>query len=171
MLDRSTIDRLIPLLRADARRTLRMKVRGFPRPYYSAFLLRDIEWFNTWASSGSVYRRRSDHTRNVYADIRVGSYRNDQTTEGGLFDNDEDQESMLHVTMPIDDKCHDGLRLALWRLSEAKFREALTDYSNKEAARVSTVDEGRQYSSFRKLPACRDVRYSRIERVDARLSK
>lgn len=166
MLDRSTIDMLIPILRKDSKRTLKMKVRGFPSPYYCSFLLRDIEWFNTWASSGSVYRKRSDHTRNVYADIRVNSYKRDQTTNGGLFDNDDELESINHITLPIDTKCHDALRLALWRLSEAKFREALTDYSEKEAARVSTVDENGKYASFTKLPPCYDVKYSRLETLD-----
>ncbi len=166
MLDKSTILHLIPILKADSKRALRMYVKGFPMPYYCSFLLRDIEWFNTWASSGSVYRRRSDHTRNVYADIRVGSYRRDQTTCGGLFDNDEELESMNHITLPIDDKCHDGLRLAIWRLSEAKFREALTDYSNKEAQRVSMVDENEAYASFKKLPPIEDIKYSHKEAVD-----
>ena len=148
MLKKATIDRIIPILRKDARRALKMKVKGFPKPYFCSFLLRDINWFNTWASSGSMYRRRSDHTRNVYCDIRVGSYRYDQTTDGGLNDNDEEVESYSHVTVPIDDKHYEGLRIALWRLSEAKFREAISDYNLKEAARVSTVNVSRKFHSF-----------------------
>jgi hypothetical protein len=166
VLDKSTIDKIIPILRGDIRRALRMKVRGFPKPYYVAFLLRDVHWFNTWASSGSTYRRRSDHTRNVYCDLRVGSNRNDQITDGGLFDNDEDAESNNHVKVPIDDKCYDGLRLGLWRLCESKFREALTDFSNKEASRLSTVDPNRKYVSCQKLKRCTAVKYSRPEGVD-----
>lgn len=168
MLPESTIRRLIPILRKDARRALRMKVHGFPRPYFCSFLLRDIEWFNTWAGSGSVYRRRSDHTRNVYCDIRVGSYRYDQTTDGGLADNDEERESISHVTMPIDDRVYDGLRLALWRLSEAKYREALTDYNQKEAQRLSTVDPSFQFHSFVKQKPVKHIRFETPERVDER---
>ncbi|MCB0335934.1 MAG: hypothetical protein KDD62_06495, partial [Bdellovibrionales bacterium] len=117
---RTQINKVIPILRKDARRALKMKVRGFPRPYYCSFLMRDVKWFNTWASSGSTYRRRADHTRNVYCDIRVDRYRYDQTTDGGLFDNDDELESIAHVRVPIDDKDYDGLRVGLWRLSEAK---------------------------------------------------
>lgn len=166
MLPRSTIEKLIPILRKDARRALRMKVAGFPRPYFCSFLLRDIEWFNTWASSGSMYRRRADHTRNVYCDIRVGSYRYDQTTDGGLSDNDDDRESVHHVTLPIDDRVYDGLRLALWRLTEAKFREALADFNNKESTRLSTFDPSGALRSFLPQKRIRSIRYASSENVE-----
>ena len=166
MLTRTAIDNIIPILRKDARRALRMRVPGFPKPYYCSFLLRDINWFNTWAAGGSTYRRRSDRTRNVFCDLRVGSYNYDQTTEGGLTDNDEDQESGSHLSAPIDDRAYQGLRLTLWRLSEAKFREALGDYSRKVAARISTVDPARQFPSFTKLRPISAVSYTRPERVD-----
>ncbi|MCB0335933.1 MAG: hypothetical protein KDD62_06490, partial [Bdellovibrionales bacterium] len=44
--------------------------------------------------------------------------------------------------------------------------EALSDYSNKEAARLSTIDKNRRLSSFTKLPPLQDVRYARPEKVD-----
>ncbi|NLF25852.1 MAG: hypothetical protein GX589_09390 [Deltaproteobacteria bacterium] len=166
MLDRTTINKIVPILRRDARRALRMRVRGFPRPYYVAFVLRDLHWFNTWASSGSTYRRRSDHTRNVYCDLRVNSYRNDQTSEGGLNDNDEERESSSHVQVPIDDKCCTGLRLSLWRLSESRFREALSDFSKKETARLSTIDPNQTSMSFHKLGRCSNIKYSRPEKLE-----
>lgn len=143
-----------------------MKVPGFPKVYYCSFLLRDIEWFNTWASSGSIYRRRSDHTRNVYADLRVGSYRYDQTTDGGLTDNDRERESISHVTVPIDDRDYDGLRLALWRLTEAKFREALKDYSTKESGRISTPDHQGEMPSFVRLPRKAHISYGRRQQIN-----
>ena len=68
MLARTALQRIIPLLRQGCRRALRMKVPGFPRAYYCAFVLRDTEWFNTWSGSGSVYRTKSDRNRNVYCD-------------------------------------------------------------------------------------------------------
>ena len=143
-----------------------MKVKGFPKPYYCAFLLRDISWFNTWASSGSIYRKRSDHTRNVNCDIRVGSYKYDQVTDGGLYDNDDEVESYAHIKVPIDDRHHAGLRFALWRLSESKFREALSDYSTKESARLSTINPHAKLASFSKLPPVTSIKYSRPEKVD-----
>lgn len=143
-----------------------MKIAGFPQPYFCSFLLRDIEWFNTWASSGSTYRRRSDRTRNVYCNLRVGSYRSDQTTNGGLFDNDEERESVNLCTMPIDDRDYDGLRMALWRLSEARFRDALADYNQKQAQSISTVNPNQSLPSFVRVKPSISIKYSKSERVD-----
>lgn len=166
MLQRSIIDKIIPILRKDLRRVLRMRVRGFPKPYYAAFLMRDTNWFNTWASSGSTFRRKSDRSRHVYCDVRVGSYRYDQTTDGGIKDNEDELESDHFGKVPIDDRDYDGLRMALWRLSEAKFREALADYNRKESDRISRVDPNSKLVSFiRSKPIC-SVKYARPELID-----
>ncbi len=166
MLPKRTINQLVPILRKDCKRALKMKVPGFPRPYYCSFLLRDTHWFNTWATSGSMYRRRSDHTRNVYCDVRVGNYRYDQTSEGGLLDNDDEIESYAHSSVPVDDKDYAGLRVGLWRLSEAKFREALSDYSEKKASGISRIDANKKYASFTKAKPVKEMQFSRIQKVD-----
>ena len=166
MLARSVIEKMIPILKKDCKRALKMRVAGFPRPYYCSFVLRDVEWFNTWAGSGSTYRRRSDKKRHVYVDVRVGSSRYDQVRGGGLEDNDEESESFPYVRVPIDDRYYDGLRLALWRLTEAKFKEALSDYSHKEAMRISTVDPTSNFKAFSTLPPITHISYARSEVVD-----
>lgn len=166
MLTPSIINEIIPILKKDARRALKMHVSGFPAPYYCSFILRDLDWFNTWASSGSTYRKRRDRNRHVFCDIRVGSYRYDQTTEGGLRDNDEEIESYSHVKVPIDDSEHQGLRLALWRLSETKFREAVADFQNKRGLKVSTVDPNSRLPSFTKISRKKSIDYAAPERVD-----
>ncbi len=166
MLNRSTIESLIPILKKDLKRTRKMRVKGFPGVYYSAFLLRDSENFNTWASAGSIYKRQSDRERTVYCDIRVGDYRSDQVIDGGLKDNDEEADSYNHVKAPIDDHCYDGLRLALWRLSEARFREALEDYNTKESAGLSTIDPSTEYPSFLKHKRAISIKYAKPETVD-----
>jgi predicted Zn-dependent protease len=166
MLPKSAIERILPILKNDARRALRMRIRGFPRPYYCSFVLRDAQWFNTWAGSGSVFRRRADRRRNVYCDIRVGAYRLDQTMHGGLRDNDDELESVNYVRVPIDDQDYAGLRLGLWRLSETKFKEALADWNHKCAIRISTVDPHARLNSFVKTRAVRSVKYGRPEKVD-----
>ncbi len=169
MLTKSSIDKIIPILKKEAKRALSMKLRGFPKPYYCSFLLRDTNWFNTWASNGSLYKRKSDKNRNVYCDLRVGSYRYDQVSDGGLLDNDKEEHSYDNVTMPIDDTDYQGLQIAIWKLLEEKFKEALSDYNLKEAARVSTIDTAREFNSFYKLPKEKFIKYSRPEKVDEQL--
>jgi TldD protein len=166
MLRRASIEKLIPVLKHACRRAKRMRVSGYPGVYYSSLLLRDVHWFNTWASAGSMYRKRSDHTRNVYCDLRVGNLRFDQVSDGGLDDNDEEKESANLVTMPIDDRNLEGLRLALWRLSEAKFRETLADYNEKQSRAISTPDPHGKFKAFTKLPPVTSIKYSKPESID-----
>lgn len=166
MLDYKTTKGLIQVLKKDLKRVTKMRVPGFPRAYYCSFLLRDTHWFNTFSGSGSVYRRRSDRTRNVLCDLRVGSYRFDQVSDGGLRDNDEELESVNHVSVPIDDKAYDGLRLSLWRLLDAKFREAIADYNNRKTAQVSKLDPNRKLRSFVPLPSIRHLEEPKFDRID-----
>jgi TldD protein len=166
MLPKAVIEKLIPILKKQAKRALKMYVHGFPHPYYSSFVLRDIESFNTWASNGSMYRRNSDRSRYVYCDIRVGNHRYDQVGDGGLYDNDEDLESQNFVKVPVDDRVYEGLIIALWRLSESKFREALVDYNQRESAGVSRVDPNKRYFSYVPAPKIISIKHARPELVD-----
>lgn len=166
MLPKAAIDKIIPLLKKHSKRALKMHVQGFPHPYFASFLLRDIDSFNTWASNGSMYRRNTDRSRYVYCDIRVGNNRYDQVSEGGLYDNDEELESNNFVKVPVDDRVYDGLIIALWRLSETKFREALVDYNQRESAGVSRVDPNRKYYSYVPAPKIISIKYARPELID-----
>lgn len=166
MLPKAAIDKIIPLLKKHSKRALKMHVHGFPSPYFASFLVRDIDSFNTWASNGSMYRRNTDRSRYVYLDLRVGSNRYDQVSDGGLFDNDEEIESTNFVKVPVDDRVYDGFVMALWRLSEAKFREALVDYNQRESAGVSRVDPNRKFFSFVPAPKIVSVKYARPEKID-----
>jgi TldD protein len=166
MLRSATAQKLIPILKKECRQVLKVKVPGFPQAYYCSYLLRDTHWFNTWARSGSTYRKRSDHARNLYADIRVGAYEYDQVTDGGLYDNDKELESYSHIDLPIDDKNYDGLRIAIWRLTEAKFREALADYNQRQSNSLSTVDQNRSLASFHKLPTKTSIKPARFDHID-----
>ena len=166
MLTRSTVESLIPILKRDSRRALKMSVPGFPKPYYCSFLLRDIHWFNTWASSGSECRSQRDRTRHVYCDLRVGSYDYDQVVDGGLRELDDELESLSYCSVPIDDKDYDGLRITVWKLLESKFREALTDFNQKEAGRIATRDPNQGLRSFTRTKRASFKHYGRTESVD-----
>ncbi len=145
-----------------------MRVPGFPNPYYCSFLLKDIHSFSTSSGSGSVYKRKNDQERIVFNDLRVGSYRYDQTVDGGLTDNNTESESHQYVNVPIDDSNYDGLSLALWRLSESRYREAVSDYNHKNALRLSLVDQNSEFHSFVPQEKHRRIRYEAPQKVDHR---
>jgi len=165
MLSQKTTERLVKILKLDLARAKNMRLPGFPKTYFCSFLLRDTRWFNTWARGGSVVRRRADHTRNVLCDLRVGSYRYDQVMNGGLDDNNEELESFNHVSMPIDDADYEGLRISIWRLLEAKYREAVADYLSRRNKSLSSVDQNEDLVSFTKLPPIKHIEYKQPERV------
>ncbi len=166
MLSQRTVEQLIQILKKDARRALKMHVRGFPSPYYCSFLLKDVHWFNTWASSGSTCRSQTDRSRHVNCDLRVGSYEYDQVVDGGLREHDEDLESLAHSSVPVDDNNFDGLRITVWKLLESKFREALTDYNQKDASRISTRDPNNGLKSFARSKRASFRHLSRTDRTD-----
>jgi predicted Zn-dependent protease len=166
MVTQRTVEQLIEILKRDARRALKMSVRGFPKPYYCSFLLKDVHWFNTWASSGSTCRSQNDRSRNVNCDLRLGSYDYDQIVEGGLLEHDEELESLSHSTVPVDDNNFDGLRITVWKLLESKFREAIADYNQKEASRISMRDPNNGLKSFSRTKRAAYRHLSRMEKVD-----
>ncbi|MDZ4786874.1 MAG: metallopeptidase TldD-related protein [bacterium] len=166
MLPNKTIEKLIRILNLDIKRAEKMHLQGFPATYFCSLLLRDTEWFNTWARGGSVVRRKADHTRNILCDLRVGSYKYDQVMNGGLDDNSEENESYDHVTVPIDDTCYDGLRLSIWRLLEAKYREAVSDFTRRRHQALNSIDQNKNFVSFTKLPAIKHIEQKGPENVN-----
>jgi predicted Zn-dependent protease len=98
--------------------------------------------------------------------VRVGSYEYDQVADGGVRELDEDLESNNHCSVPVDDKDYDGLRFSLWKLLEAKFREALADYNQKEASRISTVDPNGGVKSFTRAKRASYKKLARLDKVN-----
>ena len=67
------------------------------------------------------------------------------------------------VTSP---QAFDGLRMTVWKLLESKFREALADFNERQASRISTPDLNRGIRSFVKVKRASSRRYSRLDTVD-----
>jgi predicted Zn-dependent protease len=137
-----------------------------PRPYYISYLVRDIENYCVWARYGSLYQDKREHKRICYADVRVGSYRYDNTSKGGLSDSSEENETSYEVTeLPIENDL-DSFRFSLWRLTDAKFRDAVSKFHGKKSRDVSFLDQNRSLPSFQKLASERSVDRLRAFEVD-----
>jgi predicted Zn-dependent protease len=116
-----------------------------------SYLVRDIENYTVWARYGSLYQDKRDHKRVCYADVRVGSYRYDNTSKGGLSDNNEESEANYEITdLPIENDL-DSFHFSLWRLTDAKFRDAVSKFHGKKSRDVSFLDQNRSLPSFQKL--------------------
>ncbi len=101
---------------------------------------------------------QEDHTtrRSGLVDVRVGSYRRDQVRNGGVKDNSTDLESFDMLQLPLGGP-GDGIRHALWKLTEAKYREACDDFLHKRAVELNYLDEHRALPAFERVKPVVDL--------------
>lgn len=134
------------------RATRKLKKPGFPKLFYLSYQIRDLDIFEVEARYGSLYKNESYRKRNCLADTHVGSYRHDQTTDGGLCDNSTEEESHGYLELPISDRA-DPMRIGLWRLTDAKYREAEEAFLRKRAHGLTYLDTTEHLGSWQKSPA------------------
>ncbi len=165
-LTRKTALRLTAALTDECQRTMKhLKVPGYPRTYYLSYMLRDIHTTEVWGRLGEINHASDQESRNMYCDCRVGSYRYDQVSEGGLAGADSDSDSSDYVEMPIGNDV-DALKFHVWRLTDVRYREAVRDYLRRKSDHITYLDPNRKISSFRKGTAREDLRFKPFTRVD-----
>ena len=128
-----------------------LRVPGSPPPYYMLYALRRTESSVLCAAHGSLLKRRSSVIPQLYVELRVGNHRFDNVVDGGLDDQAEDRESADWVDAP-DDLDPTALRIALWKLSQIKFDEALQDYYEHKKMLVSEFVRDAKESFTREAP-------------------
>ena len=148
-----------------ARAMKQMRIPRQKRPYYISFLIRDEEDWRLKAKYGTLIADSHERRRNAFCDVRVGTYKNDQVRDGGLEDNDKDAESYGYVDLPFGEKM-DGVRHGLWRLADARYREAVEALLYKRSHEVTYVDPNRHLQSFERRDRVVDMDYTPFPRVD-----
>ena len=142
-----------------------LQKRKSPKPYYLSHLIRDEEVWKIRAKFGAVAVQRHHRQRHSFADVRVGSYRYDQVQEGGLGDSSSEAESYDYVALPYEGSL-DGVRHGLWRLTDARYREAVDGYLNKKAQELTYLDRNRHLRSFERRDPIRRLNYRSLPAVD-----
>lgn len=136
---------------AEIRRTMKgIRLPGHPRPFFLSYLLHAVDGVDVWGRYGSVFRSGPVRERSLFADVRVGSYRLDQSVDGCLQTEMGDRESYNWLDAP-DDLDPAALRYSLWRLTQQKYGEALQDYYDKKKVLVEQHLR-RDVPSFSKEP-------------------
>lgn len=158
--------RLAAVAATELRRAMaEMRAPGHPRPYFLSYLIRDEESWTIQARYGALGQDSHRRRRNAFCDVRVGSYRYDQLREGGLDDNDKEAESYAYVDLPFDGHL-DGTRHGLWRLADARYREALETLLNKRSHALTYRDQNRRINAFEKMPARHDEIWKPLPVID-----
>jgi hypothetical protein len=165
-MDRASILRLVHAAEAELARAMReMRAPGFPRPFFLSYLVRDEEHWRVRAKFGALQHCVHERNRNGFADVRVGSHRYDQVRDGGLNDNDKEAESYAYVELPWGSG-EDGLRHGLWRLTDARYREAVESLMEKRSREMTYRNTHRGLVSFGRQRPVRDVRWRPFPAVD-----
>jgi predicted Zn-dependent protease len=106
-----------------------------------------------------------DRKRDAFVDVRVGSYRYDQVREGGLDDNDRESESFGYLDLPFEGS-DDGVRHGLWRLTDARYREAVGELWERRTKELTYINRDRHLRSFEKRPPEVDLAWTAFPEVD-----
>ncbi|MFT5050301.1 MAG: TldD protein [Chlamydiales bacterium] len=132
-----------------------LRLKGHPSTCYLSYLLRVRQGYSVWGRYGSVFYSTPLDSSTLHADLRVGSYRSDQTVDGRLEESEEDPDWHEWLEGP-EELDPFTLRYCFWRLTEARHREALKDYYDKKKI---SLDERllHEAPSLRRVPATRVV--------------
>ncbi|MCB9554901.1 MAG: TldD/PmbA family protein [Deltaproteobacteria bacterium] len=165
-LDARTARAFVRAMTAECERNAQhLRISGYPRPYFLSYLLRETRTVDVWGRLGNLNHVSDQLSRHVYCDCRVGSYRFDQVQEGGLDDHDSDVESYDHIEMPVGNDL-DALKYHLWKLTDVRYREAVTSYLRRRSQNINYVDPNAALPSFRKEAPRRDLAFREFAPVD-----
>ena len=130
-------DAVLDVMGRELRRSMDgFRIPGSPRPYYMHYALRRVQSLTLRAAYGSLTRARETSTGRIYCDVRVGSHEFDNVFDAGLDQRADERESADWIDAP-DDLSADALQVALWKLGQIRYDEALADYYDHKKARVS----------------------------------
>ena len=130
-------DPVLDAMGQELRRSLAgLVVPGTPRPYFLQYTVRRIHDLRLRAAYGSLLQSREEARCRMYADIRVGSHAFDNNIDGGLDTAAEERESADWLEAP-EDLDGQALQIALWKLTQLKFDEAVKDYYDHRKTQVT----------------------------------
>lgn len=115
-------------------------LKGFQRPYFISYALRDVDRFFVYGSSGAIFRKARTDNRFVYVDCRVGNYMVDSSQYKGY---DFPVGPLRYVpgrAAPIDLNIR-ALRRVLWLLTDYKYKKAIQHYLRVRGKSVTDIDK------------------------------
>jgi TldD protein len=141
-----------------SRAMARLRLKGYEAPYFIAYAVRDYQQRNVGGRFGAPVDKSSSHSRQAWAEVRVGDYQFDNTSSDRelQFDLSDADTWDPPTEAPLDDD-PTALRGTLWLLTDAKYKKALGAYAKKRGKRATTISEDESLPSFSREPAAHHV--------------
>lgn len=154
-------DVLLRALREELQRSQeRLALPDYAKPYFIAYRLSEDDVFVITAELGALTHRSDQKTRQLYAEVRVGDYRLDNSSTRSDFDSwDPDMDTFSfrdYQALPLDDDL-DAIRAKIWRLTDLKFKNALAAYLTKKAIAVYREDPDAELPDFTQEEPARHI--------------
>jgi TldD protein len=97
---------------------------GMQKPYFIEYRLDDFSTYEAVANYGALVREENSHQRVIRVTVRIGDYKTDSSSTRG------DGTVELAPT----DNNPESIRYCLWTATDAAYKNALRQYSAKQAA-------------------------------------
>ena len=135
-----------PIVRAlidELERSQTLVLDDMPAPYYVQYSVNDVETWQAEFTFGGMTSSSTDHSCSLTTDVRVGSWELDNSNAGsggfggfGGFGGGRrggGRTSGGSVSLP-EDHDYDAIRHATWLATDAAYKRAIEDYSDKKAS-------------------------------------
>ncbi|HEX8950405.1 MAG TPA: metallopeptidase TldD-related protein, partial [Polyangia bacterium] len=141
-----------------SRAMARLRLKGYEAPYFIAYAVRDYQQRSVGSRFGAPVDKNVSHSRQAWAEVRVGDYQFDNTSSDRelQFDLGDADAWDPPTEAPLDDD-PEALRGTLWLLTDAKYKKALGAYAKKRGKRATTISEDENLPSFSREPAAHAV--------------
>ncbi len=148
-----TKDPVLAALASELARSMKqLRLPGYEAPYFISYALTEHDDVEILARHGALHDRGRTRTRQAYVEVRVGSYKFDNTADEMLSEafNPPDDVYEPGNAMPIDDDGH-ALRGMLWLLTDSRYKQALALLNQKRGQRATAVVEDEHLPSFARV--------------------
>lgn len=144
------------------RSTERLKLGSYEAPYFVGYQVRDVTRHEVGGRYGALFDDGQRRDRNLYVDLRVGSYAFDSSgpDDHTLVLGGDGPSWFAPKDAPLDGDTT-ALRNALWLATDERYKEALSSYFKKKSREVYRQDEPNRPPSFSRETPVRHVDPSR----------
>ena len=154
-------ERLVVLsaMQAELSRSMeRLRLEGYEAPYFVAYQVTDVARHQVGARFGALFQDDARRERNLFVDLRVGSYELDSSApdEGPFLVAGEGPSWYAPKEAPLEGDPA-ALRNALWLATDEKLKEALSSYFKKRSRQVYRQDDPDRPPSFTREAPSRHV--------------